>query len=124
VAAEDMWQRTVHDAMLQYRQLRQRIYWLANFLMRVQPPEPMELLRQNLNYLVPHRFSTNSQSQAGMQYLLKKLEIIFRRSGLVANEEHSAGNILGLDNVFLSRENALTDRIQVYFDKKQKITKF
>jgi hypothetical protein len=108
-----MWARTVRDAMLQYRQLRQRIYWFGNFLMRVQPPEPMQLIQNNLQFLAPPQFQTSSQHAAAMNYILKRLEMLFRRSGLVATNQNSAGTILGLDNVFIDTSNALNARIEV-----------
>jgi hypothetical protein len=113
MAGEDMWARTVRDAMLQYRQLRQRIYWFGNFLMRVQPPEPMQLIQNNLQFLAPPQFQTSSQHAAAMNYILKRLEMLFRRSGLVATNQNSAGTILGLDNVFIDTSNALNARIEV-----------
>jgi hypothetical protein len=113
VEGEDLWVRTVRDAMLQYRHMRQRIYWLSNFFMQIHPQDPMQLIRNNLQYLVPPRLATPSQENAAMDFILGKLEMLFRRAGLVANKEHSAGNILGLDNIFLNQNDVLTDRIRV-----------
>jgi hypothetical protein len=121
VEGEDLWVRTVHDAMIQYRHLRQRIYWLSNFLMQIHPQNPMQLIQNNLHHLVPPRLATPSQENAAIDFILKKLEMLFRRSGLVSTRDHSAGNILGLDNIFLDQDNALTDRIQVLIIFKHKI---
>ena len=108
MAADDIWVRTVAEAMRTYRNMPQRIYWISNFLMHVKPNNAMDILRENLHFLVPPNRAND------MEFLLLKLEMLFRRKGLTATEEKSAGVLLGLDHVDMDVDTRLDDRIQVF----------
>lgn len=74
-----IWRQSANAAMLTLKTLRERVYWMAVFLIKNQPNNPLQIVDENLQYLTP-RAITHSDPDVLLEmrrrYFLLRLEYI------------------------------------------------
>jgi hypothetical protein len=74
---DNLWQQTATEAMRMISSFRQRIVWMAYFLLRVEPIDAKEIVYANLDFLDSHRdWPINRRYQS----VLRQLEAILRHA--------------------------------------------
>lgn len=70
-----IWRQSADAAMRTLKTLRERVYWMAVFLIKNQPNNPLQIVEDNLEYLAPHAITSPDQR---LRYFLLRLEYIMR----------------------------------------------
>jgi hypothetical protein len=74
---DNLWQQTAIEAMRMISSFRQRIVWMAYFLLRVEPIDAKEIVYANLDFLESHR---DWPIERRYQRVLRQLEAILRHA--------------------------------------------
>jgi hypothetical protein len=74
---DNLWQQTATEAMRMISSFRQRIVWMAYFLLRVEPIDAKEIVYANLDFLESHR---DWPIERRYQRVLRQLEAILRHA--------------------------------------------
>lgn len=70
-----VWRESAGAAMRALKTLRERVYWMAVFLIKNMPNNPKQIVEDNLQYLAPKAIE---QPEQRMKYFLLRLEYILR----------------------------------------------
>ena len=70
-----VWRESAGAAMRALKTLRERVYWMAVFLIKNMPNNPKQIVEDNLQYLAPKAIEEPEQR---MKYFLLRLEYILR----------------------------------------------
>jgi hypothetical protein len=80
--AETLWIDTASEAMRSISNMKERIRWMAYFLLRINPapPEAQQILTDNIDFLESHGSDPTWTFVRRYQAVLRKLEAILRRA--------------------------------------------
>lgn len=70
-----VWRNAAGAAMQSLKHLRERVHWMAVFLINTQPNNPVQILDENLEWLAPRAITDDELRRT---YFLRRLEYMLR----------------------------------------------